>query len=426
MTSKERVLAALNHQQPDKVPIDIGAAYTTGISVCALAKLRKYYDLPVKEDMDIYEVMQMLGTVDDDIRRILGGDVVGLNNTTSFVGVPNQGTKMTRFPMPDGTNTLINAQNEWDVAEDGRIYLYPQGSRSVGPSALMPAGGYFWDAIDRAPALDPDIDEEDLTPLEDFKNFFSVYTDEEARYFEREAKRLNEETGCAVIGLFGKGSIGDPSSYPGPAELAPRGIRGFADWQMAQLLFPDYCHAVYEMQTECVLKNLEIYKQACGDNIQILVISGTDFGNQKSQMISTGLFRELYKPYYKRMNDWVHQNTNWKTFYHSCGAVYNLLDDFVEMGVDILNPVQLTADGMDAHKLKENYGDKLVFWGGGIDTQTMLPQGSPEEIKEQVRKNLDILARGGGYVFNTIHNIMGDVKPENIAACFEAAREFVF
>ena len=144
------------------------------------------------------------------------------NNPGNFVGVPMEGP-MQRFMMPDGTPTLIHADNRWYQADDGRIYMYPQGNTEVGPSAMMPAGGYFWDAIDRVPPMDPDIDEDDLTPREDFKDFFSVYTDEEARHFETEAKRLNDETGCAVLGVFGKGSIGDSSSYPGPAELHPKG-----------------------------------------------------------------------------------------------------------------------------------------------------------------------------------------------------------
>lgn len=420
MTSKERVLAAINHQPTDRVPIDIGACNTTGISAAALYRLRAYLGLPEK-DIEAFEVMQMLGTVEDDVRSLLGGDVVSVNNPTNFVGVPWRGP-MQRFLLPDGTPTLIHEKNQYDITEDGRILMYPQGDRSVGPSALMPAGGYFFDCMDRAPAFD----EDDLMPEEDFKDFFSVYTDEEARWIENEAKRLNGESGCAVIGLFGKGSLADSSSYPGAAELHPRGIRGFADWNMAQLLYPDYVKAVFEMHTECVLKNLEIYKQACGDNIQMIVISGTDFGCQNGLLLSKEMFRELYKPFYKRMNDWVHQNTNWKTWFHSCGGIYDILDDFVDMGVDIVNPLQLSARGMDMHKIKENYGDKLVFWGGGIDTQDMLPNGTPAEIRAQVRERLDVLAQGGGYVFNTIHNIMGNVKPENIAAAFEAAREYRF
>lgn len=286
----------------------------------------------------------------------------------------------------------------------------------------MPDGGFFFDCIDRA----PEYDEDNLTPLEDFKDFFSVYTDEEARFLEQEAKRLNEETGCAVIGVFGKGGLADSSAYPGPWELNPRGIRGFADWNMAQLLYPDYVEAVFEMHTQNCIDNLEIYKQACGDNIQMVVVSGTDFGCQNGLLFSKQMFQELYKPFYKRMNDWVHQNTNWKTWYHSCGGVFDIMDDFVEMGVDILNPLQLSAGGMDAKKIKETYGDQLTFWGGGVDSQDTLPNGTPDEVRAQVKERLDILAPGGGYVFNSIHNIIGHVPPENIAACFEAARAYLY
>ena len=136
------------------------------------------------------------------------------------------------------------------------------------------------------------------------------------------------------------------------------------------------------------------------------------------------MFRQLYKPHYKRICDWIHQNTNWKTFLHSCGSIVRLLDDFVDMGVDILNPVQLSAKGMDAHMLKEKYGDKLVFWGGGVDTQDMLPNGTPEQIAAQVKERLDILGRDGGYVFNPVHNIQGDVPAENIWATFKAVHEY--
>lgn len=420
MTSKERVLTAINHKQPDKVPIDIGSCNTTGISISALYRLRKYFGLPDKP-LEAFEIMQMLGTVDDDVRRLLGGDVVNVNNPTNCVGIPWKGN-MKPFPMPDGTPALIHEKNEFDVTDDGKIYLYPQGDRTAQPSLMMPSGSYFFDCIDRA----PEFDEEHLTPTEDFKEFFSVYTDEEARWIEAEAKRQNNESGCAVIGLFGKGGLADSAFYPGPAERRPKGIRGFADWNMALLLYPDYVREVFEMQTQNCIQNLEIYKQACGDNIQMIVISGTDFGCQNGLLFSKSIFEELYMPYYRRMNDWVHQNTNWKTWYHTCGGIYDLMDDFVEMGVDIVNPLQLSAAGMDAQKIKDHYGDRLVFWGGGIDTQHMLEKGTPEEIHQQATERLRILGKGGGYIFNTIHNIVGNVPAENIAACFQAAREFTF
>lgn len=183
-----------------------------------------------------------------------------------------------------------------------------------------------------------------------------------------------------------RSSLGDPSEIEGPQVPNPTGIRGYQDWSMAQLLYPEYVKEVLEMWTEAGLKNLEIYKQAVGDNIDIINISGTDLGTQVGQLLSVETFRELYKPCFKRLNDWVHQNTDWKVLYHSCGAIRPFLDDFVDMGVDIINPVQITAAGMDARELKDTYGDKLVFWGGGVDTQDTLPNKSPEQIAEHIKR----------------------------------------
>ena len=306
--------------------------------------------------------------------------------------------------------------------ENGKTYLYPQGNDAYGPSWVMPEGGYFFDAMCKS----PEYDEDNLTPAEDFKDDFWLMTDEDADWLAENAKLLYTTTDKAILGVLGAGSIGSPAFIPGAHVLQPKGIRTFEDWTMAQLLYPEYVEEVFEMQTVNCIKNMEIYHQAVGDNIQIISISGTDFGTQNGPIMSMNTFRELYKPYYKRMNDWVHENTNWKTYYHSCGAVADFLDDFVEMGVDIINPVQLNAAGMDAHMLKEKYGDKLVFWGGGIETQTTLPKATPEKVREEVKQNLDALAHGGGYVFNTIHNIMGDIPAENIAACYDAALNYKY
>lgn len=423
MTSRERIVAAINHQQPDRVPIDFGATGQTGISVSALYRLRKYLGLPEKE-LDVFEICQMLGVVDEDLRQVMKSDVIGLNHPEDSLGVYDNGRKK-RFVMPDGTPTLINEGNEFDILPDGSVKMYPQGDRNAAPSIYMPAGGYFFDIIDRATGVNlDDVDEDDLTPRDDFKNFFSIMTDETARYYEKESKRLYTDTDYAVIGNLAGAGFGDPGAIPGAFEKAPRGIRKFDEWCIAQSLFPDYVKEVFEMQTEFMLKNLEIYKQACGDRIQICWISGTDFGTQNGPFMSNDMFRELYKPYYKRVCDWIHKNTNWKTYAHTCGAIEPLLNDFIEMGLDIVNPVQLSAKGMDARQLKDTYGDKIVFWGGGVDTQEVLPHGTPEEVEAQVKERLEILSKGGGYVFNTIHNIVGDTRAENIWAAFKAVHEF--
>lgn len=417
MTSRQRILETINHRQPDRVPVDLGATGQTGVNASTLYRLRKALGLE-EHPIEISEIFQLLGKVDPDMMQYAGADVIGLNNPSNMFGVPDGPLKP--FRMPDGTPTLIAQGNEYDVAEDGSVYMYPQGNRSVGPSGHMPAGGSFFDNINRA----PEFDEDDLTPAEDFKDDFGILDDATARYLEDKSKALYEGTDYAIIGNLGGAGLGDSAMVPGPHVLAPKGIRKFDDWLMAHMLYPEYIQEVFEMQTQTMLKNLEIYRQAVGDRIQIVWISGTDFGTQNGEFFRPEVFRELYKPYYQRINDWVHRNTPWKTFYHCCGSIVNYLDDFVEMGVDILNPVQLSARGMDAHMLKEKYGDKLVFWGGGVDTQQTLPFGTPEQVRQQVKERLDILSKGGGYVFAPIHNVVAKTPVENLIAMYEAVKEF--
>ena len=238
------------------------------------------------------------------------------------------------------------------------------------------------------------------------------------------SRRLFEETEYGIIGNLGVGGLGDAAWVPGPNEKHPKGIRKMEDWLMAHILYPEYIKAVFAMQTEVMLKNLEIYRQAVGDRIQIVWISGNDFGTQQGEFFAVDIFRKLYKPFYKKINDWVHANTTWKTYYHTCGSVVNLLDDFVEMGMDIINPLQFSAKGMDPVVIKQKYGDKLVFWGGGVDTQKVLSFGTAQEVEDQVKERLQQLSPGGGYVFNTIHNVVGNVPAQNLLAMFNAYREF--
>lgn len=417
MTSRERIIATIHHQQPDRVPIDLGATGQTGMSASTMYRLRKALGLPEKP-IEISEIFQLLGKPDQDLLDYVGVDVIGINNPSNMFGVPD--SKLKPFRMPDGTPTLISDKNEYDVKEDGSVFMYPQGNRNVPPSGHMPAGGFFFDNINR----EDEYDEDNLTPREDFKDDFGIMSDEVARYVEEKVDRAYKETDYGIIGNLGGFGLGDSAMVPGPHVLHPQGIRKFDEWLMAHMLFPEYIQEVFEMQTEVMLKNLEIYRQAVGDKIQIVWISGTDFGTQNGEFFSTDIFRELYKPYYKRINDWVHQNTPWKTFYHCCGSIVNYLDDFVDMGVDILNPVQVSAKGMDPHMLKDKYGDKLVFWGGGIDTQRVLPFGTPDEVRAQVRERLEIFSQGGGYVFNPIHNVVGKTPVENLIAMYEAFHEF--
>lgn len=415
MTSRERLIAALNHQPTDRPPLDLGATGQTGISASTLYKLRQAMGLEERR-IRIIEPAQMLGEVEEDILKALQCDVVGIWNTGNFYGYKNDNWKP--WQMDDGTPVWMGGGFEYDEDNSGTKWVYPQGDRTAEYSGRMPKNGSFFDAAPRA-EFDMDLDEDELTPLEDFKDDFSVASDADARYWEKRSIDLYQNTEYGIVGLLGGAGLGDSAMIPGPFVKHPKGIRRLEDWLLAHVLYPEYIREIFRYQTDIMLKNLEIYKQAVGDRIQVVWISGTDFGSQNALMVGKEAFRDLYKPFYKEINDWVHKNTNWKTFYHTCGAVYDLLDDFAEMGVDCLNPVQLSAQGMDAVKIKEKYGDKFTFWGGGVDTQHTLPFGTPDEVRKQVRERIDILGKNGGYVFNTIHNIVANVPVENLLAMYD-------
>ncbi len=412
MKARERLIRAINHQETDRPPLDLGATVISGIHASALAKLREALGLP-KRPVTVHEPFQMLGAVDDEVRRELGVDVVGLFNPGTAFGYRNEGWKP--WTLNDGTEVLMAGAFEYDRNEAGEILAYPQGDRSCAPSLKMPAGGWFFDAIDRAGPMD----EDDLDARRDFSEQFTLFSEEDGAYFERESRRLAEETEWGVVGNFGGAGFGDVAHIPGPGLKKPRGIRRMDDWLVAHMLYPDYILEVFELQAETALKNLELYRQAVGDRIQVVFVSGTDFGTQSGLFMSRDSFRKFYKPYLGRINDWIHRNTSWKTLHHSCGAVAELLDDMAECGVDIINPVQCSAAGMDPRTLKEKYGDKLVFWGAASDTQRTLPFGTPEEVRSETEERIRIFGAGGGFVFNTIHNIQAGTPIENILALYE-------
>ena len=417
MTSRERVLRTLNHQAPDRIPLDLGATMVTGIAASALHRLRRALRL---EDriVRVHEPYQMLGCVDDDVLDALGVDVIGLSDNGTMFGFPQSDWRP--FTLFDGTPVLVPGGFNTQVAEDGYLYQYPQGDRSSPPSGRMPAGGFYLDAIERQEPYDEDT----LDPEEWVQGMYHVLTDEELRLIEDRANALHENTTRAIIGNFGQAGFGDIALVPGLAIAHPKGIRAVADWYMATLLYPDYVRGIFELQLGIVMENLELYKQAVGDKIAAIFISGTDFGAQAGPFISPRSYRDMFMPCHKTINDWVHANTGWKTFYHSCGSMVALYDAFVEAGVDIVNPVQISAAGMDPATLKARWGDQLVFWGAGVDTQQMLSFGSPEEIDAHVGENIRILGDSGGFVFNAVHNIQGRVPTENLIALFEAFAKY--
>ncbi|MEE0199531.1 MAG: uroporphyrinogen decarboxylase family protein [Muricomes sp.] len=417
-TSRERFLQTINHQDPGDVVVDLGAASTTGIHAEALSNLRRYLGLSPKRER-ISEPFQLLGEVDEEMRKALGIDIVGIGTNWTIYGFENTGWKT--WHLPQGLEVEVPKDFVYTVDHKNNTYMYPCGDIHAKPVAKLPAGGYFFDNVDHTAG---EFDEETASAREDFRDDYAVYTDSQLRFMEEQIDYYYKNTDYALFGAAALTAMGDMAYIPGPAQKLPRGIRSPEDWLVAHYTVPEYVHECYEMQLETAMKNVKLLKEAAGNKIQAVFVSGTDLGTQRSQYISNDMYREFYLPYHKKLNDWIHQNTEWKVFFHSCGAIEKLMPELYEAGVDILNPVQCSADGMDPVMLKEKWGDKFVFWGGGVDTQKTLPFGTPEEVYAEVLERLKIFAPGGGFVFNTIHNIQGPTKPENIYAMFEAVRDY--
>jgi hypothetical protein len=288
------------------------------------------------------------------------------------------------------------------------------------PSGRMPAGGFYFDTIIRQPPID-----DDQLDIEDNLEEFDELSDADLVYFSREVDRLYTQTDKAIVLNMGGTAFGDIALVPGPFMKDPRGIRDVAEWYMSTVSRFDYVYAIFERQCEIALENLASLYQAVGNKIDVLFMTGTDFGTQNGPFISPKAYRRLYQPFQKRLNDWVHENTTWKIFIHSCGSIYKLIPDFIDAGFDILNPVQTSAADMDPQTLKSEFGDQIVFWGGGIDTQKTLPFGTPDEVRKQVKERIDIFGPGGGFVFNSIHNVQAGVPEENLLALYETFIENV-
>ncbi len=415
MTSKERLLASLSHKQPDKVPVDFGSTGVTGIHVQSIENLRIYYGLeyrPVK----VTRPYQMLGEIDDDLLDIMGVDVRGLKSAKNEYGIEN--TDWKEFKTFWGQVVLLPGGFNTTTDNNGDLLIYPQGDTSAPPSGRMPVSGYFFDTIIRQPP----IDESKLDPDDNLEEYGFV-TDESLEYWKVNLAKAGE-SGQGIIASFGGTALGDIAHIPAPALKNPRGIRDIEEWYMSLLMRPDYIHQVFEKQTERALHNLSRFAGIAGNIVDVAYICGTDFGTQNSLFCAPETFDDLYKPYYRKINDWIHTNTKWKTFKHSCGAIFELIPNLIDSGFDILNPVQISATGMDPAKLKETYGKDIVFWGGGVDTQHVLSFGKPEEVRDQVLRQCDILGRDGGFVFSTVHNVQANVPVENLVAMLDAISEF--
>ena len=408
MTPRERVSRAINHQVPDRVPIDLGGLKASGIAVSAYDKVKRKLGIP--GPTKVLDSRFMIAVVEEAVLQRLHVDVVPLDLSVilSLVRpdsewIPRRMFDGTQPLFPPGTNIAEDDEGNW-------ILLGDDGS----PTAFqMPKNGYYFDdtSFNRGDRIEPlkfrpvcDIPDEHLTIL--------------SRY----GRSLYEDTDYAILGWgFGVCFLG-LSLITDRASNVTQGLPD--EWMMMLLTEKETCHEMMDRSVEATIKCLSLVNQAVGDYCLAWGIAADDSGTQRGEFIRPELWAEMIKPHYKKLCDWIHAHTSWKVFLHCCGSVYNLMPHFIEAGIDILNPVQTSAANMDPAGLKREFGDRLVFWGGGCDTQRVLGDAKPDEIRQHVKERLEIFSPGGGYVFNQVHNIQANVTPENVLAMFDAAYEF--
>ncbi|MFC1552418.1 uroporphyrinogen decarboxylase family protein [Candidatus Latescibacterota bacterium] len=419
MTSRERVRAAINHNEPDRVPVDFGGTFETSISASTVYFLREKLGLNEPgERTKVIEPYQMLGEVKDDLRDAMRVDTTALYNTGSAFGYPLADWKA--WDHFDGSKLLVPGLFNTEPDGSGDIYMYPEGDKSASPSAVMPRDGYYFDSIIRQRPID-----DDNLNVEDNLEEFGLYPAEMLAYLERQSKHLYENTDRSLVYGFTGTSFGDVANTTGPELKDPKGIRDTTEWYMSFLTRKDYIREVFEGECEIGLANLKSVFEAVGNRIDVIKITGADYGSQRGPLVSPDWYREMIKPLHVKMCSWIHENTDWKIFMHCCGGIRPLMDDFIDAGFDIISPVQTNAEGMEASGLKRDFGDRMVFWGGGVDTQSTLPFGTPEEVYNEVVERIDIFNSGGGFVFNPIHNVQPNTPIENVMAMIEAIKKHV-
>lgn len=408
MTSRERVQKAVSFQQPDRVPIDLGGMKASGIAASTYNLLKK--NLGISTPTRILDPRFMIAEVGEEIRNRFHVDVlpVDLSCIAAAVRPESEWVPRTLF---DGSSALFPPGTGIREEPDGSLTLL---SADGSPTSFrMPQGGYYFDDVsfNRGDG----IDAKRFKPQSDIP-------DESLRMLADYAGSLYRSTDYALLGWgFGVCFMG-LSLITDRANNVTQGMPD--EWMMMLMTEKETCHEIMNRSVDATISCLRLVNQAVGGYCFAWGIASDDSGTQRCEFIAPDLWAEMIKPHYRKLCDWVHSNTSFKTFLHSCGSIPRLIPHWIEAGVDILNPVQTSAAGMDPRTLKNKYGGKLVFWGGGCDTQSVLPNGTPHEVREHVKENVETFAPGGGFVFTQVHNIQAKVPPENVEAMLDAAYEF--
>ena len=411
MTSRERIIAAIEHKEPDRVPVDLGATPSSGISVIAYNNLKKKLGINGGRTL-VYDVVQQLAQPEDEILDRFGIDVVDVGRT--FSTAKDDWHDIT---VADGSVAFYPKWFNPVRTEDGTWYAYDSDNTLI---AKMPPGATFFDQTyfpmeDGYPSDFNNLPEAMGKVL--WANLAHTPWDSagEDDFWERlrtNALALRENTDKALMivcgcNLFEWGTF----------------LRKIDNFLMDLVLDPVNVEKLLDALLEIHLKTLENVCRAVGDIVDIIRF-GDDLGMDSGPFMSPDTYRQLFKPRHKILCDYVKKNSRMKTFLHSCGSIYRLLPDLIEAGYDVINPVQTNSFEMDPATLKKEFGNDITFWGGGADTRSVLNKNTPNEVKKHVLERLEIFSPGGGFVFNTVHNIMPDVPPENILAMFEAIEEF--
>jgi len=383
MTSYERIKAAVEHKEADRVPFDLGGSVLTGINRKAYVNLRAYLGLP-EVKINIVDEMQQLARPDADFLKKIEVDVACVD--PDGPATPGLATKSTR----DGEYLRMNDEwgIEWRMPVDNGLYYDMTGHPLASVDSIAALDAYPWpDPADPA-------------------RFATLKA--------RADKAVFQDKQAYILGR----------QYAGIWETA-LWMSGFEKFFADMMIEKDYAHALMDKITELKMIYWEKALEAVGDNV-LIISEADDLATQNSLLCSPELYKEMVHPYHKKLFSFIKSKAPHKVhiFYHTCGAVKPLIPYLIEEGVDILNPVQVNADGMDSMLLKKEFGKDMTFWGGGVDTQHVLPFGTPAEVRDEVKRRIDDLAPGGGFVFAAVHNVQGDVPPENFMAMREALAEF--
>ncbi len=406
MTSRERVLAALAHRPVDMVPVDFGGHRSSGIMAIGYAKLIRALGLKSRP-IRVYDLIQQLAVVDDDVLDRFGVDVVEMGR-----GFSRSDSNWKEWVLPDGTPCLMPA---WaDVRQEGGDWwLFNADGRKIGvqKKGSLYFEQVYWPYSDGIP--------DDLSRIGDAVASMQWATptppdlgSTSLAELERGAREFRASTDRAIIFLFG-GNFYEMAQY-----LC--GTENLMVWMGTE---PEKTHRLLDALLELHLANLRTYLGVVGSYVDI-VLFGDDFGMQTGLQMSPAMYREFYKERQRKLWGEAKRLAPVRTQLHCCGGVRPILGDFIEIGLDSINPVQTNCVGMEPAGLKKDFGADITFWGGGCDTQSVLPRGSPAEVRAHVLERLPILAEGSGYVFQQIHNVMANIQAENIIAMFDAVAEF--